>query len=130
MKMKGITLSALCLLVLALAPAARADAIVMSTFDTDTEGWSGVSLDASYNLTGTHTVNWNGSGGDPGGHAWRLDPQGGSRLYFVAPAKFLGDLSAAYGGTLNYEVRHSGGTLYNAADVILTGGTSPLTLFF
>ncbi|HEX8337337.1 MAG TPA: laminin B domain-containing protein, partial [Pyrinomonadaceae bacterium] len=36
----------------------------------------------------------------------------------------------AYGGTLSYEVRHSGGTLYNAADVILVGGATPLTLVF
>src|ERR1044072_8164339 len=96
MKMKGITLSALCLLVLALAPAARADAIVMSTFDTDTEGWSGVSLDASYNLTGTHAVNWNGSGGDPGGHAWRLGPQGGSTLYLRAAPQFPCGPSGGY----------------------------------
>jgi hypothetical protein len=39
-------------------------------------------------------------------------------------------MSAAYGGTLSYEVRHSGGTLYNAADVILVGGATPLTLVF
>ena len=123
-------LPAVCLLLLALAPAARADAIAYSNFDTGIEGWSGVSLDASYTVTGTHTVNWNSSGGDPGGHAWRIDPQGGTTFYFVAPSTYLGNVSAAYGGTLSYEVRHSGGVLYNAADVILVGGTSPLTLYF
>jgi len=39
-------------------------------------------------------------------------------------------MSAAYGGTLGYEVRQTGGSLYNAADVILVGGASPLTLVF
>jgi hypothetical protein len=123
-------LPAVCLLVLALAPAARADAIVASTFDTNAEGWNAVSINASGAVSGTHTVTWNPTGGDPGGHLSRTDPQSVTTFYWNAPAQFLGDMSAAYGGTLGYEVRHSGGTLYNAADVILVGGASPLTLVF
>jgi len=66
-------LPAVCLLLLALAPAARADAIVMSTFDTDAEGWNAI--------TGTHTVTWNATGGDPGGHLSRTDPQSSTTFY-------------------------------------------------
>src|SRR5688500_4666332 len=104
------------LLMLTLAPSARADAIAVSTFDTGGEGWNAVSINNSGVLSGTHTVTWNSTGGNPGGHISRIDPQSGSIVYFNAPSKFLGDVSAAYGGTLGYEVRHSGGTLYNAAD--------------
>jgi hypothetical protein len=129
--MKRTTLSALCLLLLALAPAAaRADAIVTSTFDTNSEGWNTVSLNNSGAISGTHTVTWNATGGNPDGHLSRTDPQAGTTFYWNAPAQFLGDMSAAYGGTLGYEVRHSGGSLYNAADVILVGGATPLTLVF
>ena len=59
-------LPAVCLLLLAFAPAARADAIVYSTFDTGAEGWNAVSLNASNSITGTHTVTWNAPGGNPG----------------------------------------------------------------
>lgn len=124
-------LAAACLLLLlACAPAARADAIAVSTFDAGAEGWGAVSLNASGAISGTHAVTWNPTGGDPGGHLSRTDPQAGSTFYFNAPSAFLGNVSAAYGGTLAYEVRHSGGTLYNAADVYLVGGASPLTLVF
>jgi hypothetical protein len=123
-------LPAVCLLVLALAPAARADAIVASTFDSSGEGWNAVSINASGAISGTHAVTWNATGGDPGGHISRPDPQAATTFYWNAPAQFLGNMSAAYGGTLGYEVRHTGGSLYNAADVILVGGASPLTLVF
>ncbi|HWS88342.1 MAG TPA: laminin B domain-containing protein [Pyrinomonadaceae bacterium] len=123
-------LPAVCLLLLALAPAARADAIVMSTFDTDAEGWNAVSLNTSYTVTGTHTVTWNATGGNPGGHLSRPDPQVDTTFYWNAPAQFLGDMSAAYGGALTYDVRHSGGPVYNFADVILVGGATPLRLVY
>jgi len=123
-------LPAVCLLLLALAPAARADAIVMSAFDTDSEGWNAVSLNASNSASGTiHTVTWNATGGNPGGHISRTDPLSNT-TYFNAPAQFLGDMSAALGGTLTYDVRHTGGSLFNAADVILVGGASPLYLVY
>jgi hypothetical protein len=75
-------------------------------------------------------VTWNATAGNPGGHISRTDPQAVTTFYWNAPSKFLGDVSTAYGGTLSYDVRHSGGTLYNAADVYLIGGTTPLTLVF
>jgi hypothetical protein len=123
-------LPAVCLLLLAFAPAARADAIVMSTFDTDAEGWNAVSINSSGNVSGTHTVTWNATGGNPGGHLSRTDPQSDTFFYWNAPAQYLGDMSAALGGTLAYDVRHSGGSLLNAADVILVGGASPLRLVY
>lgn len=119
-----------CAALLAGAAEARADAIAFSTFDADADGWNAVSLNGSGAVTLTSAVTWNAAGGNPGGHISRADPQSGSTFYFNAPAKFLGDVSAAYGGTLSYQVRHSGGTVYNAADVILTGGATPLTLVF
>jgi hypothetical protein len=123
-------LPTVCLLLLACAPAARADAIVMSTFDTDAEGWNAVSLNTSFAITGTHVVTWNATGGNPGGNISLHDPQVDTVFYWNAPAQYLGDMSAAFGGTLTYDVHHTGGPLANAADVILVGGTSPLRLVY
>jgi Laminin B (Domain IV)/PEP-CTERM motif len=115
---------------LASAAEARADAIVYSAFDTDAEGWNAVSLNASNAVVLTSNVTWNATGGNPDGHLSRTDPQSGSTFYFNAPTQFLGDMSAAFGGTLTYDFRRTAGTLFNAADVILVGGASPLTLVF
>jgi hypothetical protein len=122
----ALALSAL----VACAAEARADAIVYSNFDTSAEGWNAVSLNASNAVVLTSNVTWNAAGGNPDGHLSRTDPQSGSTFYFNAPAQFLGDMSAAFGGTLTYDIRRTAGTLFNAADVIIVGGASPLTLVF
>ncbi|HEV3470447.1 MAG TPA: laminin B domain-containing protein [Pyrinomonadaceae bacterium] len=119
-----------CAALLASAAEARADAIAFSTFDANADGWNAVSLNGSGAVTLTSAVTWNASGGNPGGHLSRTDPQSGSTFYFNAPAKFLGNVSAAYGGTLTFDSRRSAGAVFNAADVILRGGATPITLVF
>lgn len=121
---------AACVALFACAATARADAIVYSTFDTDADGWNAVSLGTSGGVVLTSAVTWEAAGGNPDGHISRTDPQAGSTFYFNAPAKFLGNVSAAYGGTLTYDFRRTAGTVFNAGDVILRGGATPLTIVF
>jgi hypothetical protein len=99
-------------------------------FVTSAEGWSAVSINNSGVITGTHAVTWNATGGNPGGHISRTDPQSGSTFYFVAPPSYLGDMSAACGGALTYDERRTAGTTFVGGDVHLVGGASPLTLVF
>jgi hypothetical protein len=105
---------------------AEAAPIVISTFDAGTEGWTIVA-------DGTGPV-WN-----PGGYITTVDLGLGQTIYWVAPAAFLGDQSAAYGGTLAFDLRQSatnGG--FDATDIFLSNGpttlafdlaTNPLTVF-
>jgi hypothetical protein len=93
-----------------------AAATVSSTFDSDAEGWL-ISGDA---VSGIPT--WVANGGNPGGHIEADDSVAGGVWYFDAPAKFLGGLPGAYGGTLSFDLRQTGsGSQFQAADVILNG---------
>jgi len=81
--------------------AASATAVAMplasSTFDSDTEGWNGVN--------GVVNFQWIANGGQSGGYVRGLDTGGGIVWLFDAPAEFLGDQSAAYGGTLSFYLK-------------------------
>lgn len=70
---------------------------VLSTFDTDTEDWAKLAgSDAS------SVVQWNAGG------YMQYSENGTGFLDFVsAPAKFLGDQSAAYGHTLSFDIMTS-----------------------
>lgn len=81
------------------APAASAGLIASSTFDTDADGWT-LSGDG-INLT------WLATGGNPGGHIRGADDERGIGWHFDAPAKFLGDVSSAYGQLLTFDLRQS-----------------------
>lgn len=97
---------------------------VTSSFDTDSEGWQAIGDVAG-------TLNWSATGGNPGGHVSITDLTTGGVTYFVAPAKFLGDQSAAYGTTLGFDLMqvYSGGpNQFNAEDVILQSAS--LTLVY
>jgi hypothetical protein len=101
-----------------------AAASIISTFDTDGEGWSAVGDVAG-------PVTWLATGGNPAGHIELLDQVIGGVTYFVAPAKFHGDHSAAYGTSLTFDLRQSypgSPNQFDDSDIILTGGG--LTLVF
>jgi len=86
-------LSAL-VVVIALAGASAAHAAIESTFDADLDGWTKIN-----DVTISHVA----TGGNPGGYV-RLDDAATGQLFAVrAPAKFLGDLSAANGQTLSFD---------------------------
>lgn len=81
----------------ALAQPSMAQAAPASHFDTDAEGWTVQDLLPPYTEPGISlTVSWQD------GHIGLTDPSEGN-FYFEAPAAFLGDLSAYYGGSLHYE---------------------------
>jgi laminin B (domain IV) len=99
-------------------------AATISTFNTDTEGWSAVGDVAG-------PVTWLSSGGNPAGHIELTDQVIGGVTYFVAPAKFHGNYSSAYGTSLTFDLRQSytgSPNQFDDSDVILVGGG--LTLVF
>jgi hypothetical protein len=94
----------------------------VSKFKHGVEGWTVVGDPQS--PTPTHIKR----GGDPGGYIETTDAAQGGIMYWSAPAKFLGDQSAHYGGTLHYALRETAeGHQFNASDVILKGGATRLT---
>ncbi len=102
---------------------AAADA-TMSTFETNTEGWTAVG-----DVSGP--VIWSPTGGNPAGHVELTDQVIGGVTYFVAPSEFHGNYSPAYGTSLTFDLRQSypgSPDQFDSSDVILTGGG--LTLVF
>ncbi|MGD9861712.1 MAG: laminin B domain-containing protein [Pseudodonghicola sp.] len=90
----------------------------VSTFTTDLEGWTAT------NSTQTFDV----SEGDPAGSL--RGTEGGSGVwYFAAPDAFLGDMSAYYGGSINFEMKQDIATSqFDDVDIILTGAGLKLVL--
>jgi hypothetical protein len=72
----------------------------VSTFDADDEGWT-IAGDAQ---AGSIAPNFNADGGNPGGFISADDDVAGGVWYFQAPERFGGDASAAYGGTLEFDM--------------------------
>jgi hypothetical protein len=82
---------------LSLAATAASATSVVSTFDSDADGWT------SFGNGGT-VVSWSSAGGNPGGQIGMSDVTG-DWGYFQAPSQFLGP--AEYGGTLSFDLRHT-----------------------
>lgn len=76
--------------------------IVASTFDNAADGVDGWTIFAD----GSGPV-YVPSGGNPGGYITTTDQGAGGIVYWVAPAKFLGDKSAAFGGSITFDLRQS-----------------------
>jgi len=103
------------------AGACRAGTFAQSTFDSDHEGWT---------VTGdVHGFQWLPAEGVPPGCIKGVDDVSGYTWYFVAPTKFLGDKSGAYGNTLSYDIWIStrDGSPWNDACITLFG---PLDLYY
>jgi Laminin B (Domain IV)/PEP-CTERM motif len=70
------------------------------------------------------------SGGNPGGYAEVTDAGTGQVMYWVAPAKFTGDLSVYFNGALSYDMRQSPITgLFQAGapgDIAIAGAAGTL----
>jgi len=97
-----------------------------STFDTDGDFWTAVSLadvgPFTNILGGPWIPTFVSTNGNPGGYLSQSDPDGNT-WFWNAPTKLLGDQSLAYGGVLKYDLRQSAtDSQYPSADVVLTGG--------
>jgi hypothetical protein len=100
---------------------ARAD--IVSGFGTSDEGWKAVSFQNltadNFSIMATYTPPHNLTGGNPGGYISTIDQDDGD-FTFSAPAKFLGNVSAATG--LSYNLIYPVGAInYQPTDVILMG---------
>ena len=91
-------------------------AAIVSDFSTGTDGWL-LSGDTTTALP-THVP----LGGNPGGYINGTDLTVGGVWYWDAPVKFLGNVSAAYGQPLTFDLRMRGsGPIFADSDVILAG---------
>jgi len=108
-------------------PATHAEpsVVAISTFDTDTEGWT-TDADARCRPIPCYAA----TGGHPDGHIYSEDALQGIKFYYNAPAKFLGDASAAYGGHLTFAMRQDIRSVKQTddIDIILVG--AGLTLVY
>ena len=104
-----------------LASPVHATVISSSTFDTDSEGWSVADWNSTASsIVGTYPVTYNASGGNPGGYISSTDPSGND-FRFAAPMKFLGDQTAAYGGSLQLDMFDQSQPTVSSYLVTLTG---------
>lgn len=102
-------------------PRVQAAQIIATTFDTDRQDWYPTFP------AGTGTGNfWLSSGGNPGGFVRSTDRAGfelSGPWYFENSTTFAGNRSAAYGGTLAYDLKRfvDGTLLTGQYDVKLSG---------
>lgn len=98
--------------------------IASNTFDAGVEGWSAVAADpgsAGYDIVLGAAGVFQSTGGNPGGYTQTADLDNNDTL-FVAPAAYLGNLLAAIGGTLTYDLLYNNTLDYNGNDVVIKGG--------
>ena len=86
----------------------HAGVVASSTFDTDSDGWGAVGLPyptvgPPYTVIQPSLPTYVVAGGNPGGYLENTDNLN-STVYWVAPAKFLGNVSSVYGGTLAFDL--------------------------
>ncbi|MBL8823116.1 MAG: PEP-CTERM sorting domain-containing protein [Planctomycetia bacterium] len=92
------TLLVLCCMMI--APLGVSAQTIQSTFDAGLEGWT-TSTGGSLTFSAT--------GGNPGGYLQQMDLDL-QDMFVMAPAPFLGNLSAFQGGTLSFDVKQIVGT--------------------
>ncbi|UJP05817.1 MAG: hypothetical protein LZF61_02250 [Nitrosomonas sp.] len=105
--------------------------LASSTFDSDTDGWTGLTTDGSpaWSVITSGLLPMYSTDGAPTGSIVLSDSDT-QWTYFDAPAKFLGNQSAAFGGSLQFDSRFvTAGTSYtDEAEVVLKG--AGLTLVY
>lgn len=96
-------------------------AVATSTFDENDEDWTVVG--------GALGPNYFPAGGNPGGYISAVDQVTDIFWYWQAPSKFLGDVSAAHGHMLTFDLRQSNTSDQDTAqvDIFLEGASLTLT---
>ena len=118
--MRLLVVASSALFVSACGPAALAG----STFEGDSEGWT------LSNNGALAAPTLEREGGNPAGNLCGRDEGNGDIWYFVAPQKFLGNMSAAMGKRLTFDLKQ--GSIFNQVrgrDVVLNGGGLAVTWF-
>lgn len=92
---------------------------IISTFDTDTEGWTALNAAAGEPI-------YISTGGNPGGFIQASDGISGVTTYMVAPSKFLGNRILSYQQFIRFDLKVAlPSTTSGSGDVrIFGGGTS------
>ncbi len=90
---------------------------ITSNFDTNNEGWQAIDSP----LGGFAGATYRATGGNLSGHISAKDILPISTMYFVAPAKFLGNKSWAYNNSLSFDLKVQTGTFFSVDDVIMEG---------
>jgi len=100
--------------------------IATSTFDKGDDGWT-TTFDARCQPTPCYTA----TGGNPGGAIYSEDALQGVPFYFIAPPKFLGNVSRAYQQHLTFDMRQSirDRTPTNYPDIVLVGAGGTQLVF-
>lgn len=101
---------------------------VVSTFDTDAQGWTTLTADsatAGLPVQVTAAAVFQPTGGNPGGFISFLDPDGFDSL-FRAPASFLGNQTSVLGGSLSFDTITDQAIDYNGPDVVIKGNGTVL----
>ncbi len=96
-----------------------------STFDSDADGWT-ITPDAS---TAPNPI-FSLTEGNPAGSIGGRDTAGGAYWYYIAPAKFLGDQSSAFGRALTFDLRIPSAGRLDVPGVRLVGGGITLVTDF
>lgn len=84
----------------------EAHAAISSSFDTDADGWTGMTFNNQGVLVNNTLpgFNYHPAGGNPGGYISTLDPGSTQAARLGAPSKFLGDQSVFMGGSLSFDL--------------------------
>ncbi|MBS0497482.1 MAG: PEP-CTERM sorting domain-containing protein [Proteobacteria bacterium] len=129
--MMRTSLFIVCCLAILSDSATAANSLASSTFDSDADGWTGLTTDGSpsWSVIASGLAPTHSADGVPAGSITLTDPDS-QWTYFSAPGKFLGDQSAAFGGNLQFDSRYVvAGTSYaNEAEIVLKG--AGLTLVY
>jgi hypothetical protein len=110
------------------APVVYGGVIASSTFNTNDEGWT----NGNFNSTtpSPTSVNYLSTGGNPGGHIQVADNYNWNA--FLAPASYLGNQSAAYLGTVTFDLYDTYTDTTPSPGIMISDGTtflySPLIL--
>ena len=132
MKLQTITAALALSLSVSLSVSLSAHAAVSSTFDSNAEGWSGLTAKPYENGAPEFNAGPLGEysvvGGHPGGY-FRLPDPDSEDTFFRAPAAFLGNQSGAFGGTLSYDLTTNASINYAGPNVVLKGAGNTLVYF-
>ena len=124
MRSRGVVAGAVVVLAgLVASSHAAAANLAASTFNSNIDGWA-VQGDST-TVAPSHVA----SGGSPGGYITITDSAAGGVMYWLAPAKFRGDRSAAYGGRLKFSLRATAISVPFADEDVLIEGAG-LTLVY